>query len=121
MPSFDLLPRLRITTVGGTFTIDPWATGRFDLSSYGIDGYSFSTDAASGQFSVVLHHRAYGPIELQPFAPGPPVDLSMYGITGYEVVWGPQPGVEDTLGTNTMMWGAIAVALVGLYLLMKKR
>jgi len=109
MPSIDLLPRLLVHTVLGDYTIDPWSTGHFDLSRYGVVGYDFQTDPATNQFTVILHHQA-GDIVLQPFAPGPPTDLSGYGITSYEVVFGVPPVTNPLAGNLT---GFLVLGLIG--------
>jgi hypothetical protein len=111
----DLKPRLLVHTPLGDFAVDPWASGKFDLSAYGVTDYTFQTDPASGQFTVTLYHNLYGPIVMQPFAPGPPTDLSMYGITGYEVVFG-VPQIASSLTTNVSTWVILAgAALLGVW------
>lgn len=103
----DLLPRLLIHSVLGDFLVDPWATGSFDLSRYGITGYD--VDLSAGQPIIILHH-ALGDIRINPLDPTP-MDLTPYGITGYEVVLGPQAGVPDLADTAGSLLGVGLVAL----------
>jgi len=113
--AIDLKPRLLVHTYLGDFTVDPWAGSKFDLSGYGITDYAFQTDPVSGQFTVTLYHSLYGPLALQPFAPGPPTDLSMYGITGYEVVFGMPQITQPLVQTAGGLGMVLIVGLLGFW------
>jgi hypothetical protein len=105
--ALDLLPRLKVHSVLGDFLVDPWATGSFDLSRYGITGAD--VDLSTGSPEILLHH-ALGDVRINPLDPAP-ADLTAYGITGYEVVWGVPAGVPDLSDKAGMLLGVGLVAL----------
>ena len=115
--ALDLLPRLLVHHVLGDFVVDPWTTGRFDLTRYGVTGYRTDLNPATGWPVFIIEHRL-GAITVDPLAGGAAPDLTPYGIASYEVIWGPPPADLPDLptalagaGTGLLGLGIVAAAV----------
>ena len=109
--SLDLKHRLLVTTPRGQYVVDPWVGGQLDLSAYGIQSYAVEFDEATGHFVVRVQHRL-GSFVLDPFAGGAKPDLTAYGITDYEVVFGiPALAPGSSLTGNVQAWLGLGALL----------
>lgn len=105
----DLLPRLLVHHTLGDFVVDPWTDEGFDLSRYGVTGYN--VDLSQGRPRFTIRH-VLGDLVLDPLGDAPAPDLTPYGITGYEVVFGPPPaGAPDLADRAGTLLGVGVVAL----------
>lgn len=117
--SLDLRPRLLVHHVLGDFVVDPWTAQGFDLSRYGVTGYEVHLADDGLRPTITVHHRL-GDFVLDPLGTGTPADLSAYGITSWEVVWG-QPAIPAGQGLGEAFSGIGLLLLAGVALVVLAR